>query len=44
MKKKQKMKEYQKEYQKEYRKNMSDEQKQRYKKIEVNVIKINIIK
>ena len=28
-----------KDYQKEYRKNMTDEQKQRYKKLEINAIK-----
>ena len=41
--KKQKMKDYMKKYQKEYRKTMTDEQKQRYKKLEINVIKINIV-
>ena len=42
--KKQKMKEYQKEYQKEYRKTMTNEQKSKdIKKLEINVLKINII-
>ena len=41
--KKQKMKEYQKEYQKKYRKTITDKQNKDIKKLEINVIKINIV-